>query len=1011
MLKILFVVFTVCFGYYSSAQTIIPRFENLGVNDGLPHSSVYSIQQDKKGFMWFGTADGLCRYDGSVLKTFKYSAHYEQDVVNNFVRGKILEDKTGNIWYCNESGIYKWDIIKELVFRVKAFDKKEFKNSGFQSLYLDEDNCMWLFNLNNGIYEFNITTGRIKVYPFTFKIDYSDIILRSISSDVAGNIWFRVGANSTPYMVFNKQSHQYSIQLAADPPQAIFFDKQRQVLAYDDKLVFPGKTGVVPKIINGKKVSFYSFDGISDNYGRLWMTARGNGLFYYNELNKTFHEFHHDNSKIKSLPFDLTTCLYIDRTENLWIGIDGGGIAKLDLKQPKFNLFPLSEGDFPVLNDYFTKCFYEDTAGRIWFGTHSNGLNIFDPQKQALINYRHENEKEKSLPGNIVSSILKDRDGNMWIGGSGGISLFNEKEGSFKTIDIKDLPKIYPLMNTFVYRMLQLQNGNFLVATLLGIIKVAKVANGNYKGIYFINSGYLNSVTTDIAEMPDKMIYATLPGIGLYQLKPAGDSYCLVNISLQGIDLRSVRKDEKDTGYLWIGSGKGLIHFNTTTHTYQTWDEKNGMANSYVYGSLEDSTGNLWLSTNKGLSYFKREENKFENYSYLDGLQSNEFNTQAFYKSNSGIFFFGGIKGFNWFKPGYISKENIKPVAAITDIEINETKFQKDPAFLIDHIITVSYDKNDFNFQFAALDYSRPEANKVQFILQGWDHYPITTEHKSARYTNLPPGSYTLKLKVSNAAGVWSDEEKIYLIIRSPFWKRSWFVILIGFLLLAVIISITYRISQLRAKRKLQQLEKQIAVDAERNRISADMHDEIGSGITHIALLSELIQTQQKNPAELKKDINVIANSARRLVQTISEIIWALNPQNDTLENLLAYTREQSQQYFESLNVKFEIHFPDTVPDIKLSNAERRNLYLVTREALNNAMKHSGATMITLELEIKKNTCCFIVSDNGVGIDISRNKPGSNGLLNMKKRMEDIGGRIEWLSDGNGTKVEYCFQV
>ena len=189
------------------------------------------------------------------------------------------------------------------------------------------------------------------------------------------------------------------------------------------------------------------------------------------------------------------------------------------------------------------------------------------------------------------------------------------------------------------------------------------------------------------------------------------------------------------------------------------------------------------------------------------------------------------------------------------------------------------------------------------------------------------------------------------------------------------------------------------------------MHDEIGSGITHIALLSELIQTQQKNPAELKKDINVIANSARRLVQTISEIIWALNPQNDTLENLLAYSREQSQQYFESLNVKFEIHFPDTVPDIKLSNAERRNLYLVTREALNNAMKHSGATMITLELEIKKNTCCFIVSDNGVGIDISRNKPGSNGLLNMKKRMEDIGGRIEWLSDGNGTKVEYCFQV
>ena len=431
------------------------------------------------------------------------------------------------------------------------------------------------------------------------------------------------------------------------------------------------------------------------------------------------------------------------------------------------------------------------------------------------------------------------------------------------------------------------------------------------------------------------------------------------------------------------------------------------MANSYVYGSLEDSAGNLWISTNKGLSSFNRKENKFENYSFLDGLQSNEFNTQSFYKSNSGNFYFGGIRGFNWFKPGYVSKEHIKPLAAITRIEINDSIFKKDSGYILHQTISVPYDKNDFSFQFAGLDYTRPEANNIQYTLQGWDAGWVVADNRSARYANLPPGNYTLRLKVSNADGIWSDEEKITIIIQSPFWKRTAFAIFIALLLITAIVFTTYRVVQLKAKRKLQLLEKRIAVDDERDRISADMHDEIGSGITHIALLSELIQRQQKDPTEFKKDINTIATSARRLVQTMSEIIWALNPHNDTLENFLAYTREQSHQYFESLEMQFDIDFPDIIPNIKLSNAERRNLYLVTREALNNAMKHSGATRIQLKMEFNKTSFYFCVTDNGKGTHEINNNHSSNGIRNMKKRMKDINGTIEWLPKEKGTAVEY----
>ena len=1009
MYKLFLFFYTFSLLHFASAQTIIPRFENLSVNEGLPHSSVYSITQDKKGFMWFGTADGLCRYDGSILKTFKYTARYENDVINNFIRGKILEDKTGNIWYCNEAGIYKWDNIQEVVMLIKSFDQKEFNNTGFQSVFMDEDNCMWLFNINYGIYRFNITNGEMILYPFPYKIDLSDIILHSVTTDNVGNIWLRIGSKNEPFVMFNTKTHQYTKQLEADPPETIFFDKQKKILAYNSRLVIDGKT--VPKIINGKQIAFYSFDGITDNYGRLWMTARGNGLFYYEERNGLFHEFRHDNSKIKSLPFDLTSCLFIDRNENLWIGLDGAGVAKLDLKEPKFNLFPLSEGDFPVLNDYFTKCFFEDTVGRIWFGSHSNGLNIFDPAKQELINYRFKKGVINGLPGNIVGSILKDRNGKMWIGSSGGISLFDENKKEFTTIPILNLPKLYPLMNTFVYKMLPLQNGDILVATLLGIIKVTKNASGSYIGNYFKNSRYLTSVTVDIAEMSDQIIYAAIPNIGLYKMKPEGNSYALLNIFLPGIDLRSVRIDEKDASYLWIGSGKGLIHFNTSDNTYTTWDEKDGLANSYVYGSLEDKIGNLWISTNKGLSFLNRAENTFDNYSFQDGLQSNEFNTQAFYKGPSGTFYFGGIKGFNWFKPGTIPKEYQKPEAAITHIAINDTVFIKDSSFLLEHTIRVPYFKNDFIFQFAALDYTRPEANKVQYFLEGWDADWVISDNHTARYSNLPPGKYTLRLKVSNAAGVWSQEEKINIFIQSPFWKRSWFLMLLSLFLIAVVAFMTYEIAQTKAKRKLRLLEQKIAVDAERNRISADMHDEIGSGITHIALLSELIQAQNKEEKELKKDINTIATSARKLVQTMSEIIWALNPHNDSLENLLAYTREQSQQLFESMNIQLHIDFPDTVPDIKLSNVQRRNLYLVTREALNNALKHSDATNIQLKFEVAHTMYCFSVIDDGVGIKEKNTKYGSNGLINMQKRMKDIDGTIEWQSLKKGIAVKYCVSL
>jgi two-component sensor histidine kinase len=781
---------------------------------------------------------------------------------------------------------------------------------------------------------------------------------------------------------------------------------------FSDKLIFTnsatGVSKIIPKVINNKKISFYPSESTKDKYGRLWISSKGKGLYCYDGKNNLFIEFHHDNSKVKSLPFNLTTCLFIDRSENLWIGIDGGGVARLDLKQPKFNLFPLSEGEYSILDDYFTKCFYEDKKQRIWFGSHTNGLNILDTKTDKLANYHSGINKANCLPGNIVGSILKDADGKMWIGSSGGISLFNEKKDLFTTVVLHNVPQLQPDINIFVFKMIQLNNGDILAATAFGLIKVSKQANGRYEGYYFCDNPFLKSTATDVIEMPDGIIYASLPGNGLHKLTNTSEGYKLSHIFLTGIDLRSIRIDEKDPRYLWVSSGIGLIYFNTVTNQYKIWNTNNGLANNYVYGSLEDEKNNVWISTNGGLSYLDRADNRIENFTYQDGLQSNEFNTQAFYKSATNTFYFGGIKGFNWFRTTTFKSEQHKPQVAFTQVEVDNILFSIDSALVVNDHIELPYDKNNLNFKFAALDYTRPEANRIQYTLEGWDTKWVTTNTKSVRYSHLPPGNYTMIIKASNAAGIWSDEKRIKVTIEKPYWQTNWFYLLVILFFILVIVFATYAFVQMRVRKKVRKLEKHAAIEEERNRISKDMHDEIGNGLTHIALLSELIHAQHSPGSDIKKDINSISTSARKLVQTMSEIIWALNPQNDTLDNLLAYIREQSYQYFEGMNIAFSIQFPEVLPEIKLTNEQRRNLFLVTKEALSNAMKHSQADSIELGLEITKDEYCFTVKDNGVGMPVNKNKVGSNGLKNMKKRMEDIGGSIEWENGTKGTSVAYC---
>jgi signal transduction histidine kinase/ligand-binding sensor domain-containing protein len=997
----------------SISQPLIPRFETLGANEGLSQNSVYAIYQDKEGFMWFGTADGLNRYDGDELKVYKTKPDLDKKGNSNFIRSRLCEDEKNNIWYSTETGIYYYDRIDDIIKPGYLFPGIKSGIIYYFLLSCDINKTLWLYNRYSGIVSLNIKSGAWTSYPVPLKTDFTKLSTIDFgTTDPAGNIWISWLRNDG-MLRFDTKEKKYVHEFKGKDYQSIVFSKGKYYTGNEN---FIYRHDSVSLITDSAKITSVGVNtgvtvfGFEDSYGRLWSEKTNQGLTGYDFKNQQFYHYRKNVFGQQSLSSNIISSLAEDRSGNLWIGTDGAGVCKLDLKPPFFNLFPVDETEYPDLKSFFIKSLYEDEKKRVWFGT-LNGLNIYNPADGKVRYYEYDAKNLYSLHGNIVSAIFRDKEGLMWIGHDRGISVFNEKLNEFYRVPVEW--GILPQRGaSFVNKIIQLKNGDILILTAGQTVLIRKKNQLTGSAAFSSHTVLTGYNLTDIRETGNGELWGVIPVYGFFHGALVNDSLILKDQYFPGITCRNLHPDETDKTLLWLASDKGLIRFNSKTKEHQLYDESSGMANSFVYGILEDEKHNFWMSTNGGLVYFNKTSNSFQNFTVNEGLQSNEFNTGAFYKGASGNFYFGGVKGFNWFRPGNFSKSNTKPSVGITSILIENTPFKKDSSFLRNKTIRLTYLQNDLVFQVAAFDYTRPQANKIQYKLEGWDDKWITGYNKQIRYGKLLPGYYTLIIRASNSLDEWSEEERIIIIINAPFWQRTWFYVLCGILLMLMVILVTRNLAQQKFKAKLQQLEKQQAIDAERNRISKDMHDEIGSGLTRIALITELMNTQKQLDEKTKLGVSEIAGSTRQLVESMSEIIWTLNPHNDKLENLLAYLREQTRHYFEPLNVDYKISFPGFLPDVKLSNEQRRNLFLVTKEALNNALKHSGATTIELKAEIMDDKIKLSVLDNGKGLDAGKRQAGGNGLKNMQQRMTDINGEIEWVSQlSKGTRVNYWIKM
>ncbi|MGE5497006.1 MAG: triple tyrosine motif-containing protein, partial [Syntrophothermus sp.] len=413
-----------------------------------------------------------------------------------------------------------------------------------------------------------------------------------------------------------------------------------------------------------------------------------------------------------------------------------------------------------------------------------------------------------------------------------------------------------------------------------------------------------------------------------------------------------------------------------------------------------------WLSTNKGISKFDLKRKSFRNYSPGDGLQSYQFNGGAFFKNSRGEMFFGGIKGLNSFYPDSVKDNRVIPPIVFTNFLIFNKSVKTGEDSPLKKSITetdeirLNYNQSVFSFEFAALHYSNPSENQYAYKLEGFDkNWNYSKNRRFASYTNLDPGTYTFRVIGSNNDGVWNKTgASVRIIIAPPYWKTWWFISLC-FLLLICIIWLIFAI----------RMRHLLAIERLRLKISADLHDDIGTRLTEISMLSDIASSMdtQRESTEIKETVKKVGSIARNLIDNMSDIIWLINPKKDSLNELFLKLRDSYEEILSYSQILLHINNAEFLEQIKLPIEYRKHLYLIFKEALNNALKYSNCTEISINTQVNGKILDITLYDNGIGFETDRQSSG-NGLGNMKARAEQIKGTLRIQSKpGEGTMIKF----
>lgn len=1020
----LFAVISCCANIVSlHAQKAQFEFERVSVENGLAQCTVNAIFQDRQGFLWFGTADGLNRYDGYEFKYYKHDPSDTNSLSHNNVLS-ITEDRNGMLWFgTGGEGLNKFDRTngKFTHYKHNSNDRFSLSNNYIHHLYCDPLGTIWI-GTYDGLNAFDPETEKFVQYRHDPKNSQSltHPYVRYVYEDRARSLWVIDGA-----ALHRFEHHTGSFKGYALAPLLPSEACNSTVSVYEDHL----GTFWVGTLCNGllifdreKEIVTNQFqhdprDSTSllddevaaiceDITGALWVGTR-KGVNRWDRATRKFTRFRHDPRDAASISYGNCTRIFRDRSGLMWFATDGSGLSKLDPRSPKFAHYRHEPVNPNSLSLDLPKAICEDRNGDLWIGTNQSGVDRLNRRTGKVTHYPHDPNNPWTLPYAGVTAIFEDHEGILWLG-CNGLSRFERVHERFAHAHNEEGKRLG----------LPREVGNTIYEDREGNIWVGGEGVSSYDKRTGQTISYRHEPEnpTSLSSSLVTVIYEDRHGVlwigtaqGLNKFHCATETF--TRYFHDPADAHSLSYDyiktifEDREGNLWIGTTDGLNKFDATTETFVRYHEKDGLPNTFIYGILGDDNGNLWLSTNNGLSKFHPATGEFRNYEVKDGLQSREFNTGAYHRSKiTGEMFFGGINGVNVFHPDSVGDSPFAPAIVLTDFKKFDSPVQLEVDIADLNEIVLTYEENVFSFEFAALDYTHPEKNQYAYMMEGFEKdWVYCGARRFARYTNLNPGTYTFRVKGTNHDGVWNEHgTALKITIVPPFWMTWWFKLTATLAVLGAVAGAAKYLSVRKFKLRLLEYERQHALSRERERISKDMHDEIGANLTKMAILSELVQKESGSTEHLQNSLRKISETARATIDSMSEIIWALNPQNNTLDNLAAYLRKYAADFFDKTSVQCHLDFPEAVPGHTLSSEFRRHIFMVVKEAAHNIVKHAHASEVKMKFLSQDHTLEIFIQDNGKGFCPNEVTSPGNGLRNMSRRMAELGGRFELVSQPKG---------
>lgn len=861
------------------------RFGHLGLQEGLSNSVVTSAVQDSRGFLWFGTLDGLNKYDGYQIKVFRHYADDENSISDNIIY-QIAVDSTGDLWIGTDDGLNRFNPIMEKFehFQHNSVDTDSISNNIINAILVDEEDNLWL-GTDAGLNYLDPKTGQFTRYikPDEPVNRFEDLI-NCLFKDDDGNIWVGSAAG---LQILDPRNNKY-LNLPGSL-EAIFAENSisvntiSQVSSGDIWIgtsngvyVFSPATlqvnSYLPRELDNRSLSDWQINSIfEDSSGLLWV-GTNDGLNLFDSLRENFIQFSHNALDPDSLSGNTIKTIIQDRSGVVWF-LSNNGINKMDINNKQFLHYHNQPGQNDSLINNQISTILEDRNGFIWIGTE-NGLDRFDRRINHFRHFRANVDDPNGLSDDSISAILEDNNGGLWFGTeSAGLNFFQPQSETF--IHYRSSPvSNNSISNDTVQMILQDQRDLIWVATANGMIDRFDPQTNIFSHFRLVTDDPLSQqqlLVVAMLESADGQIWFGT-NAGLYRLNPLTNQifrYANDEQMKSGLSDNFILSLYQDSaGSIWIGTyGGGLNQLDPFSNQFVVYSQKDGLSNDTVYGILADQNGFLWLSTNFGLSKFSPSAGTFTNFDVDDGLQSNEFNEKAYFESKEGEMFFGGVNGVTAFFPDQIRENPYVPPVVLTSFTIGGVAVNTGIAFEYIQSLNLRWPQNYFDFSFSALSYQQPQQNKYAYFLLGFDDaWNLNEMLRFGRYTNLPGGNYELILVAANENGIWNlDGQKIEINVQPPFWENPLFQW--GLIILVLFVSVSIYLLNVRSYHirniELEEVVVQRTAEIEQRR-------QVAEGLKGVL---GLLNSDQS----LEESLNFIALAANRLSEASHVLILGIN--------------------------------------------------------------------------------------------------------------------------------------